>query len=210
MDIVHTLIHYFIGLIVSFIGTIPIGPINLTVVSTTLKKGLPAAIQVSIAAAMVEILQSFLAVYCGMMIIESLELYPIFKLSIFTLFIIAGAIFLYKSNQPTSSPPKRFSVKISNFSRGLVVGLLNPQAIPFWVFFLAYMKMTNWIDYEFYHILSLLVGVFTGKFLALYCYGLLSMAVSKRITDITSLMNKVLGSVLIGIGLLQIARHFIL
>jgi threonine/homoserine/homoserine lactone efflux protein len=43
--------------------------------------------------------------------------------------------------------PSEFSVKFSEsgFRRGLVLSILNPQAIPFWIAVTAYLKVEGWI-----------------------------------------------------------------
>lgn len=207
MFLIPYVVHLLIGLAVCFVGTIPFGPINLTVVKTTLKKGLPAAIQVSFAAAIVEIFQAFLALYAGMLVIESIEMYPMIKLLLYGGFFTAGAILFFRKTE-SEVKPKKIRLKVSNFTKGIVVALLNLQAVPFWVFFQTYMKMSHWIDYELRHLAAFFIGVFIGKFLALYSFALLSVAVSKRLNSISLLMNKILGSVLMGIGFFQIFKYF--
>ncbi|MDX2306008.1 MAG: LysE family transporter [Microscillaceae bacterium] len=202
------LLHFLIGLTVCFLGTIPFGPINLTVINTTLKKGLPAAIQVSFAAALIEIFQSFVALYGGLLVIEGIERYPMIKLLLYGGFTVVGLVLIFKKSEHAGLAPRKIRLKVSHFTKGIIVALLNIQAIPFWVFFLTYMKMSRWIDYETSHLISLFLGIFTGKFLALYCFALLSMAVSKRMTHISALMNKIFGSVLTTIGLFQILKFF--
>lgn len=50
-----------IGWLASFTGTLPLGPINLSVVEVTVNRSFRAAIWLSVAAALVEIFQSLLA-----------------------------------------------------------------------------------------------------------------------------------------------------
>ena len=59
---VSTISVFFIALVASFGGTLPFGPINLSVVNTTINRSFKAALRFSTAAALVEILQALVAV----------------------------------------------------------------------------------------------------------------------------------------------------
>ncbi|MGC4023022.1 MAG: LysE family transporter [Cyclobacteriaceae bacterium] len=47
-----------------------------------------------------------------------------------------------------SKEPKGFAKKFneSGFRRGIVLSILNPMAIPYWMGFTAYLKAQGWID----------------------------------------------------------------
>ncbi len=200
-------VHFFLGVVASFVGTIPFGPINLSVVDATLKQSLKAAVSMSIAAALVEILQSFIALHCGLLVTMSIEHYPVVKIIVFSLFILIGFLFFFKKTE-SNVEEKKSKLKASNFTKGAIVGLLNPQAIPFWVFVFTYFQMSHWIDYQLWHVIALLIGVSVGKFLALLMYGLLSLAVAKRIQTLSTYMNKIIGSIFILIGVVQVVKYF--
>ena len=56
------LTHFLLGFVFSFIGSIPFGMINLTVVDTTIHKGLRAGIVLGLGAAIIEFFQAIIAV----------------------------------------------------------------------------------------------------------------------------------------------------
>lgn len=53
--------HFFIALGLSFIGSLPFGMINMTVAHTAIRKGMQAAIFTALGAALVELIQVFIA-----------------------------------------------------------------------------------------------------------------------------------------------------
>lgn len=201
------LTHFILGVIASFIGTIPFGPINLTVVDTTLKQGIRDALVISVAAALVEIIQSFFALHCGRYVTMALDKYSVVQVIFFIAFIGIGILFFMRKGEKDVSE-KKSKLKVSNFTKGLLVGLLNPQAIPFWVFVFTYYQMSHWIDFSWLHIVALLLGVSVGKFLALAAYGWLSTMVAQRIKTLSAAMNKIIGSIFIVIGLVQAFKYF--
>jgi threonine/homoserine/homoserine lactone efflux protein len=56
---------------------------------------------------------------------------------------VLGILSLWSARKP-STLSSRFSK--SGFRRGIVLSILNPMAIPFWVAITAYFKAQNWIN----------------------------------------------------------------
>ena len=194
---------FAIGWIASFLGTLPFGPINLSVVDTTLRKNLQAAMWLAFAAALVEILQSFVALHCSMWISDAVQSSPVLKILAFVLFIGLGLAFFFKKNLQKVDKAQ----KGGNFLRGLIISLLNPQAIPFWVFVLTYLESAQMIhlssNQKLNLVLMFLLGVALGKFIALLGFGLLSRTIRGKTDFINQWMNKIIGSILIFIGIYQ-------
>ena len=200
---------FMAGLIASFLGTLPFGPINLSVVNTTIKKSFQAGLWFALAAAIIEIGQSFVAIHCSMLIIDFLQSSPWFTLAIALLFIVLGIAFLLKKNtQKVEEAPK----KSNSFLRGLFISIINIQAIPFWIFVLTYLETAQMIELntnqQLNIILLFLLGVCIGKFLALLLFGLLSKVISQRSGFLNQWMNKIMGGIFIFIGLLQLVQLY--
>ena len=67
-----SLFYFVVGLAACFLGTIPFGPINLTVVKTTVDYNAARGTEVAFAASVVEMLQALIAIWFGMVISLSL------------------------------------------------------------------------------------------------------------------------------------------
>ena len=203
-------ISFMAGFIASFLGTLPFGPINLSVVDTTIKQNLRAGLWFALAAAIVEIGQSFVAIHCSMFITDFLQSSPWLSIGIAFLFIVLGILFFFKKNiQSSDTGDKK---KRNNFVRGILISIVNIQAIPFWIFVLTYLETVQMIQLNtsqrLNFILLFLIGVAIGKFLALLLFGVLSEAISKRTDFLNKWMNKILGSIFIFIGLLQLVQLY--
>ena len=196
---------FFIGWLASFLGALPFGSINLSVVDTTIKKNLRAGLSFSIAAAVVEILQSFIAVHCNMAISHFFENSTWVPIAIIVLFLGIGLAFMLKKQKPQT--PDTNNNKKNSFLKGITIALLNPQALPFWIFVLAYLEKDQMIMITLHQGISFiflfLLGVAIGKFSALAIFSLLSKYISQRSQFLSLWMNKIIGSVLILIGLAQ-------
>ena len=197
-----------LGWIASFLGTLPFGPINLSVVDTTIKKSFYAGLQFSIAAAIVEIFQAMIALHCNMLISHFFTTNPWTKMAAVALFIGLGLFFFLK--KATHQTEEDSGKRKNNYIRGVIIAVLNPQAIPFWIFVLSYVESTYHIflsSYSGWFIVGLfLVGVSLGKLAALMLFGVLSKLICEKSSFLNLWMNKIIGSILIAIGLFQAAQ----
>lgn len=199
-------IHFLFGLIGSFLGGVAFGPINLSVVELTLRRDKRCATRFIIAAAIVELFQAYIAILFGKLIARSIDEVPEFKLLVIAFFFILGMFFILKKDKPASETPK--TSDRGNFINGFIVAILNPQAIPYWIFVLAYLKSSNSIHLESWNFILFLIGAAGGKFIILSLYSYLSEYIKKRITNLDTYVTKGIGGLLILVGLIQAINYF--
>ena len=99
-------------------------------------------------------------------------------------------------------------MRASEFIKGLLVSIGNPQAIPFWIFVLAYLAQRFDLNFMGEELVWFLAGVFLGKLIALTVFGLLSTYLKTRLKTSCNLINKFMGTVLLLIGLFQAFKFF--
>ncbi len=202
-------IKYFtLALITSFLGSVPFGTVNLSVVDTTIKESFKAGMFIAIAASLVEIVFSLFAVQFGMRITDYIEKNQYIKLSTILVFISLGLIFFFrKQREPNTDKPKK---KQLNFLKGLFLATINPQVLPYWILIITYLQTTYMLDLNIYertqYVVIFLFGVWLGKILALYMYGKLSIIIQKKAVRISKLMNKIIGCILFFIGIFQLVK----
>ncbi len=202
------LIVLFGGIFFSYIGTLPFGPINLSVVDTTLKQGRRPAIAMSITASLIEMVHVFIALRCSL-VFSDLIFYSSWTRWVAVCILLAiGLYFFFKVEKPKEIPPTASSQRRGAITKGAVLAVLNPQAIPFWFFGLTSMDAAGVFSLAFQRNVPLLIlfllGTAVGKFFSLSTYMLLSRMVAKRAAWINQYVNKVIGAILILIGGIQL------
>ena len=202
----HVLIYFLIALTATFVGAIPFGPINLSVVNTTLTKSFRSGFQISFAASIVEIFEASAALFFGVYIDKFLMNNNWIQVVIFLAFIGLGVHNLTKVTHPKLK--ERTRLKVSDFAKGLIVAISNPQAIPFWIFTLAFISQQIELEYFGVNLGFFLAGVFVGKLLALLLFGLLSNFLKPRLQNSCKAINRSFGAILVIIGLLQAFKYF--
>ena len=121
--------HLLFGFSGAILGGIAFGPINLSVVSITISKDLKAGIRFSTAAAFVETFHAWMAILFGKIFLDSINTSTTFQTFVVLFFLGLGTYFiLKKDHQKLEKGSKK---KSSDFFRGFVVALLNPQVIPY-------------------------------------------------------------------------------
>ncbi|MBX2872812.1 MAG: LysE family transporter [Saprospiraceae bacterium] len=196
---------FAIGWLASFLGTLPFGPINLSVVSRTVKDSLRAGLWFAFAAALIEIAQSFIALHCSALINQYLDSSPWIKWVTAGLFILLGLVFMLRREKAQEEDSS--NRKDNNFLAGIIISVINFQAIPFWIFILTYLDMSHHVRIDtslsLGGIALFLIGVSTGKFAALSLFGLASQSVKNRVHQLKFWMNKIIGFILLLIGIFQ-------
>ncbi|MFM1896331.1 MAG: hypothetical protein RLZZ385_1405 [Pseudomonadota bacterium] len=198
---------FLAGLLACFIGTLPFGPINLTAVKTTVDHGRLQGLEMAAGAAVIEVAQALLAILFGIVISAYLHDHPGLRAGFGVAFMALGVV-VWRRRFHTR-PVHDSLPSGAAFRRGLLVALLNPQAIPFWIVALAAIDQFLHIDYHGVFIVAFLAGVAAGKLLALGGFIVASHYLKTHLAQSARLVNHVLAVVLIAIGMLQVASALV-
>lgn len=193
--------YLLVGFLACLLGTIPFGPINLAVVKTTVDYDRRGGIEIAFAASFIEILQALIAISFGMLISSFLDGNVFIKFFLaFAFIVLAVTIFTRKPKPALENSNNR---PASFFRNGLIIAGLNPQAVPFWIFALATISQYFEFQYAGLTLLMFLLGVFSGKLLALYGFVVASTYLKTHLQESSMLVNRLLAAILLFIGLSQ-------
>ncbi len=160
---------FFLGLVFSFVGSIPPGTLNITVLQLGLEGQVRIAMRFALAVAIIEYPYAWIGVQFQYLISQSPVILENFQLIAAIVMTLLGITNLLPS-RPKRGLAQRF--RESGFRRGIVLSLLNPMAIPYWMGFTAYLKVQGWIDLSTKGLLhSYVFGTAVG------CLALLSLLV---------------------------------
>ena len=197
---------FIVSFAFSFIGSIPPGTINLTILQLGLEKKTNIAWKFAFAASLMESPYAWIAVKFANLILSNPAIVKNMHLISGIVMIVLGALNLWTSSRTTA-----LAVKFSNsgFRKGLVLGLLNPLAIPYWIAMTAYLQTQQWIDLSSHlNLHGYLLGVFLGAFLIL----LLIAKLANRLADIfthSKLLKKIPGVTLLILGVYALIQWFL-
>lgn len=167
---------FFIGLIANFIGYIPPGNINLTVVQITISRGLKQSLQFIIAFSSVEFFFTYFIMHAARWLSGELRLDTVIDWVMTVLFLVLGIItWKNRNNPPETSYSKHDSIKY-----GIVLGFLNPMQVPFWIVTGTYLITHEWILTGRIALVIFSIGSAAGAFLCLFIYARFARYVKEK------------------------------
>jgi len=134
---------FIIGVAVSFMGSIPPGTLNLAVLQLGMEHKVKAALRFAMAVSIIEYPYAWIAVVFEDWITSSPVIVENFQLITALVMLLIGVFSIW-----TARKPSELSIKFneSGFRRGLILSILNPMSIPFWIAYTAFLKSQGWID----------------------------------------------------------------
>ena len=197
------------GLWWSYVFSLPPGIINLSVLDTTAHKGLKYGIILALAACIVEFVQSFVGTKFSNWFYTNEYISIIIKISIIPIFILLSINYYRKAyktykNQKLGVDVDAKGRRIGSFGKGLLVGVLNPIAIPFFILLAAKTREEGLLKDSWYSILIYVGGTTIGTFLAFLTYGLLSKVIAKKLRQFRFWMDIIIASIFVILSIQQL------
>jgi threonine/homoserine/homoserine lactone efflux protein len=195
---------FLIGLIFSFLGSIPPGTLNLAVLQLGMEHKIKTAIRFSMAVAIVEYPYAWIAVVFEDWVTSSPLIIDNFQLITAVVMILIGAFTLWSARKPSE-----FSVRFneSGFRRGIILSILNPMAIPFWIGITAYLKAQGWVDLSTQSLLhSYVFGTSVGVIILLVLFTFLAKRLAGYVKD-NRYVKLVPGFTLLILGLYAFGKY---
>lgn len=188
----------------SFVGTIPPGALSLTIIQLGLNRQIRVAWRMAVAAAMIEYPYAWIAVEFDHFINQYVDIKENFHLLSGTVMILLGVLSLWASAKPTKISTRFQS---SGFRKGMLLAMLNPLAIPFWIAMTAYLRSQGWVNLsDGLEVHAYLLGVSAGT-LALFM--LLAYLARKVVSEFETgaWLHKIPGVLLIVLGLYSFTEY---
>ena len=172
---------FLIGLVFSFIGSIPPGTLNPAVLQLGMEYKIKTALRFSLAVAIIEYPYAWIAVVFEDWVTSSPIIIENFQLITAVVMTVLGGFTLWSARKPSE-----FSVRFneSGFRRGIVLSILNPMAIPFWIGITAFLKAQNWIDLSSQILIhSYVFGTSVGVMILLALFTFLAKKLAPYVKD---------------------------
>jgi threonine/homoserine/homoserine lactone efflux protein len=206
-----------IGILLNAMGYIPPGNINLTVAQLTINKGMRQAWSFILSFSCVEVFFTF-----GMMRfarwvssdvnldanINEVRIGTYIDAFMVMLFLIMGTItWMHRNKLPKT---KDNTSKRGSLFYGMLLGILNPVQIPFWLFFGNYVILHEWIKTDYLSLVIFSLGSGIGSALALYGYAHFARYIQEKFALSSYLINKSIAIFLWVLALYLIIKQMVI
>jgi threonine/homoserine/homoserine lactone efflux protein len=179
-DITSFVLSWVVGVVTGFFISIPVGPINVTIINEGARRGFVWALLIGFGAVNMEVIYCAIG-FAGLgTFSQSKVIKASFELISFILMLFLGIKYLLARSLPaTSKSAEVFEEKLhphSAYMIGFVRVLGNPAVLLFWVTIAAAFVSHNWVDETLFGKGLFILGVGTG---ATAWFVLLSYAVAR-------------------------------
>ncbi|MCP4460733.1 MAG: LysE family transporter [Cytophagales bacterium] len=199
---------FLVSFIISYLGSIPPGVANVSVVQMAVQNHKRAAIFFSLSASLVEFLYAGLTVKFQIFLKSSTRLEDYFQIVTAAALVGVGILSLLSKAKSADVHGEEIAKGRAGFKRGIVLGFLNPMTIPFWLMVTAYIQNHDVIPLEGFAYWLYLIGISSGTFSLLMTVLWLGNKFT-RISDNQLLVHKVPGFLLIGLGIYTLVKWLI-
>ena len=173
---------------------------NLLTIQLSITRGLKAALIFALGEVIIEFIYGYVAWLISDFITEKTNYDFHLKVIAIPIFLIM-ALYFFISKKPIE---KETEIKQNrNFIYGLLIGVLNPLAIPFWVVNISYFFSNDWIKKDSSDFWFFIAGIPVGSFLLLFVYALLGKKIYSILKFRIELLNRVIAIIFILLAVLQ-------
>lgn len=200
------ILYFLIALVLSFLGSLPIGLITLTITQKTIQNGRHSGLMIALGATVMEFVYTFIALLSLDLFTQNTSIGNYIKIFATVVFLVMGFYFLLKKNSEQLKTVGEYNY--FDFLRGFIVGMMNMLIVPFWIFLGIWLE-ANGISFKNKSIIFVFsIGAAIGAFLAFLGYILLSEYIVSKTKEIDRYTNKAVGVLFLGLGLFQL-YHFL-
>ena len=186
--------------LVSYIGSVPPGTINVSVFQLSLLKKLRQAFFFALAASLVEFCYAGLTVQFHFVLSSNKYFEDYLKIITSITLISIGIYNLLPKNKEVFKKTQNKRLENSGFLRGTILGLLNPLTIPFWLTITISLEQDGLVDLSGINFWLYLIGISTGTLMLLLSILFFGSKFQKFSSN-TFLVYKIPGLVLLSIGI---------
>lgn len=197
---------FIIGAVISFIGSIPPGTLNLSVLQLGMEHKTKTALRFALAVSIIEYPYAWVGVVFEDWITSSPVVVDNFQLITAVVMLVIGIFSIWSARKPSE-----FSIKFneSGFRRGLILSILNPMAIPFWVAYTAFLKSQGWIDLSTqWRVHSYVLGTSIGVMILLTLFTFLAQRLATYVKD-NRIVKLVPGLTLLVLGTYALIKYLL-
>ncbi|MGK0387384.1 MAG: threonine/homoserine/homoserine lactone efflux protein [Maribacter sp.] len=199
--------HILLGFGISFVGSLPLGVLNLTAIEVAVSKRFYQVLLFALGVILIEYGQAYIGIRFSDYMLSNPTVNQIIQIGVIPLFLSVGIAYLitgYKKRKASKIGARKLKVaerKIPPFVKGIMLSIINPLAIPYWLAVTTSLNAAGQLNYGFIH--AFLCGVVMGTFTALTLYGSVGEALETKLKKYEKYFNSVIGVMLISLAIIQ-------
>lgn len=195
---------FFTGMLVSFLGSLPLGTLNIAAMQISVSDGVLAAMLFSLGSLLVEIIYVRISLVAMDWIRKQEKILKALEWVTLIIVVALAASSFYAALHPKVEKNLVLDSPLPKFVLGLIMSAVNPVQIPFWfgwstVLFAKKILLPQKDHYNIY-IMGIGIGTFIGN--CIFIFG--GLLIASRINNNQHILNWIIGGIFAITALLQL------
>jgi len=196
----------FWGMIISFLGSLPLGTQNIAATSISIQGGVRAGLFFAVGSMMIELICVRIALQMLSRLTQKMRMFNIFKwVTVLLLLILSYSSFMAAAEMKSFGNNIFTSTNIHPFLSGVLLSALNPLHIPFWLGWSTILVERNILtsSKQYY---PYIIGIGTGTILGflVFIYG--GHYMIERLNNHQTTINYTVGIILLITAAIEIYK----
>ncbi len=197
---------FFTGLFISFLGSLPLGTLNIAAMQIAISDGLTPAILFSLGSLTAEVVYVRLSLIAMDWIRKQQKLFRILEWVTLSIVVALAISSFYAALHPSENKNVILSSTINRFVLGFMMSGLNPIQIPFWfgwstVLFTKKILLPKNSHYNIY-----IIGIGFGTLLGNCVFIFGGQLVAHKLDNNQNILSWIIGSIFAVTALIQLLR----
>ena len=188
-----------ITFLVTMIGALPFGLVNLSVLHTAFHTGRSSAMKIAHGAAWIEVAFGLTALLLGSVIGNAIAHNSLVQAIAVFIPLLAGVFFLVKKSNSAQDESR----ENPGFLKGAFLNLISVQVFLYWVIAITWLKTNMPGEINSGLLVFFIPAVWLAKMSVLWIYARFSKPILQRSSFVANNINRIIGGILIFSGILQ-------
>jgi threonine/homoserine/homoserine lactone efflux protein len=203
MQSMHLLRVFVTGMLVSFLGTLPLGTLNVSAMQISLSDGLTPAFLFAIGALVVEMVYVRISLVAMNWFRKQARWMRVMEWATLLIILALAMASFYAAASPTVQKNPVLSNSLPRFWLGVLMSAVNPVQIPFWFGWSAVLFNRGVLKPEESNFLAYIAGIGLGTLLgnSLFIFG--GQVLVKHLSENTATVQAILGGIFLVTAIIQ-------
>lgn len=197
---------FFTGMLISFIGSLPLGTLNVAAMQISIQDGISHALYFSLGSLLVEIIYVRISLVAIDWIRKQDKILKALEWVTFFIVLALAAASFYAAMHPTQNKNIVLSSTLPKFYLGVVMCAVNPVQIPFWFGWSTVLFTKKILLPKSGHYNSYIIGIGIGTFIGncIFIFG--GQLMVDKLNTNQNVLSWVIGGIFAATALIQLIR----
>ncbi len=195
---------FLTGMLISFLGSLPLGTLNIAVMQISISDGLKPAILFSLGSLTAEVIYVRLSLIAMDWVTRQKKLFKILEWVTLLIVIALAVSSFYAALQPGVEENVILSSTLNRFLLGFLMCAVNPVQIPFWFGWSTVLFSKKILQPKNSHYNTYIIGIALGTLLGNCVFIFGGKLIANKITSNQQILNIVIGSIFAITALVQV------